>query len=76
MPKMLQLRHVPDELYRRLKSRAANAGLPLSGYLIGALHKIAQKPSIEEMRERLRSRDPYRGKVAPTEILREKRNNR
>jgi len=30
MPKMIQLRHVPDDLYRKLKSRAALAGLPLA----------------------------------------------
>jgi len=73
MPKMIQLRHVPDALYRQLKARAANAGLPLSDYLIGALCNIAQKPSIEEMRERLRGRDPYSGEMAPTEHLRAER---
>ena len=34
MPKMIQLRHVPDDLHRRLKARAALEGLSLSDYLV------------------------------------------
>ncbi len=33
MPKMIQIRHVPDRLHRQLKARAAAHGLPLSDYL-------------------------------------------
>jgi plasmid stability protein len=70
MSKMIQLRHVPDALHRRLKARAAMAGLPLSDFLIREVRKIAEHPSAEEMAERLRQRDAYRGKVSPTEVLR------
>lgn len=76
MPKMIQLRHVPDDLHRRLKARAAMAGLPLSDYLIRELRKIAEQPTPEEMRERLRQRAPYRGKVSPTEVVRSERDRR
>ena len=34
MPKMIQLRHVPDDLHRTLKARAALEGLSLSDYLL------------------------------------------
>src|SRR5947207_3403455 len=34
MPTMIQLRHVPDDLHRKLKARAALAGMSLSDYLI------------------------------------------
>ena len=34
MAKMIQLRHVPDDLHRKLKARAALAGLSLSDYLL------------------------------------------
>ncbi len=34
MPKMIQLRHVPDDLQRKLKARAALEGLSLSDYLL------------------------------------------
>jgi predicted nucleic acid-binding protein len=48
MSKMIQLRHVPDTLHRRLKARAALSGLPLSDYLIREVRKIAEYPSPEE----------------------------
>jgi antitoxin FitA len=76
MPKMIQLRHVPDALHRQLKARAAMSGLPLSDYLIREVRKIAEQPTPEEMRERLRQREPYRGKTSPTEIVRTERDKR
>jgi hypothetical protein len=76
MSKMIQLRHVPDALHRRLKARAALFGLPLSDYLIREVRKIAEQPTLEEMRERLLQRDPYRGKITPTDIVRGERDQR
>jgi antitoxin FitA len=76
MPKMIQLRHVPDALHRRLKARAALAGLPLSDFLIREVRKIADHPSAEEMAERLQQRAPYVGKMNPTQILRAERDSR
>jgi hypothetical protein len=73
---MIQLRHVPDSLHRQLKARAAMAGLPLSDYLIREVRKIAEQPTPEEMRERLRGRSRYRGKTSPTDIVREERDSR
>lgn len=76
MSKMIQLRHVPDALHRQLKARAALAGLPLSDYLIREVRRIAEQPTPEEMCERLRQRDPYRGKTAPTDVVRAERDSR
>ena len=76
MSKMIQLRHVPDSLHRQLKARAALSGLPLSDYLIREVRKIAEQPTAEEMRERLRQREGYRGKVSPTDVLRAERDSR
>jgi antitoxin FitA len=76
MSKMIQLRHVPDALHRQLKARAALSGLPLSDYLIREVRKIAEQPTPEEMKERLRQREPYRGKSAPTDLLRAERDSR
>ena len=61
MSKMIQLRNVPDALHRQLKVRAAMAGLSLSDFLIREARKIAEQPTPEEMIERLRQREPYRG---------------
>lgn len=76
MSKMIQLRNVPDELHRRLKSQAALAGLALSDYLIREVKKIAERPTAQEMLERLRRLEPYRGRKSPTQIVREERDRR
>jgi plasmid stability protein len=76
MSKMIQLRHVPDALHRRLKARAALSGLPLSDFLIQEVRKIAEHLSAEEMRERLRQRDPYRSRMSPTSVVRAERDTR
>jgi hypothetical protein len=55
MSKMIQIRNVPDDLHRKLKVRAAEAGMTLSDYL---LSQTAEKPTLAEMMERLRQREP------------------
>jgi antitoxin FitA len=76
MSKMIQLRHVPDALHRQLKARAALSGLPLSDYLIREVRKIAEQPTPEEMQQRLRQREPYKGKATPTDLIRAERDSR
>jgi antitoxin FitA len=44
MSAMIQIRHVPDALRRRLKSRAALAGMSLSDYLLKEIRDIAEIP--------------------------------
>jgi plasmid stability protein len=58
MPKMIQIRNVPDDLHRKLKVRAAQAGMTLSDYLLSEIEQVAEKPTLSEMMERLRSREP------------------
>jgi antitoxin FitA len=58
MSKMIQIRNMPDEMHRVLKSRAAAQGLSLSDYLIQELRKSAEVPTIQEWLERVRSREP------------------
>jgi hypothetical protein len=76
MSRMIQLRHVPDALHRQLKARAALSGLPLSEYLIREVRKIAEFPTAEEMRARLRTHPPYKGRTSPTDIVRQERDRR
>ena len=56
MPTMIQVRNVPGDLHRRLKARAAMAGMSLSDYLLKEITAVAGRPTMEEMRERLASR--------------------
>ena len=56
MSKMIQLRNVPDALYRSLKARAAMARMSLSGYLLAEIREIAERPTLAELRERVQKR--------------------
>jgi hypothetical protein len=48
MPKMIQIRHVPDALHRKLKMRAAMQGTSLSEYLMKEIELIADQPTLQE----------------------------
>jgi plasmid stability protein len=76
MPKMIQVRNVPDELHRRLKSRAAIDGLSLSDYLLREIRRTAERPTMSEIAERLATRTSVRVHISPAEILRQERNRR
>ena len=58
MTTMIQIRHVPDPLHREFKSRAAQAGMSLSDYLLAELRRIAEVPTREQIRARILSRPP------------------
>ena len=73
MSKMIQLRNVPDELHKILKARAALAGKSLSDYLIAEMQRHIEYPTVEELRQRLRSRTPVRPSLPPAHIVREER---
>ena len=53
---MVQIRNVPDELHRRLKSRAALAGMSISEYLLREIERSLERPTREEILLRLRNR--------------------
>jgi plasmid stability protein len=76
MSKMIQLRHVPDALHRRLKARAAIEGLSLSDFLIREARRIAERPTMEEIRSRLAGQASVRPRISPTQVLRAERDQR
>ena len=76
MSKMIQLRNVPERLHRKLKARAATEGRSLSEYLLGYIQELAERPTLLEMRERLRHRESLELDISPTEVLRRERQNR
>jgi antitoxin FitA len=73
VPKTIQLRNVPDDLHRKLKSRAAMDGRSLSDYIIREIRQLEEKPTMREMMERLARRKPIHLKTSPVEILRASR---
>jgi antitoxin FitA len=76
MSKMIQLRNVPDVLHRRLKARAAMAGMSLSDYLLSEIREIADKPTLVEFREHLGRREPVELGVDVARLIREDREAR
>jgi plasmid stability protein len=73
MAKMIQIRNVPDKLHRTLKVRAAQAGMTLSDYLLAEIEQVAEKPTLREMMERLRSRKPVELDEPPETTIRRMR---
>ena len=73
MPKMIQLRNVPDTLHRLLKARAAKAGMSLSAYLLLKIKEIADQPTLEEFRKRLQQREPISDQIETARLVREER---
>ena len=76
MSKMIQLRNVPESLHRTLKARAAMAGMSLSDYLLAEIRWLADRPSMDELRERLRRRAKVTVPVSAADALRGEREAR
>lgn len=76
MSKMIQVRNVPDELHRVLRVRAAQAGLSLSDYLLAELRRVAERPTREELLERISRRAPVRSRTRPVDAVRAERERR
>ncbi len=78
MTRMIQIRHVPEPLHRKLKARAATEGMPLSEYLLREIRRVAERPTTGELRERLRSRSrsPASLRLPPAGAVRAERDAR
>lgn len=61
---------------RKLKARAAMAGMTVSDYLLREVQYIAEKPTMEEIMKRLEKLEPVITNLSPAEILREERKKR
>lgn len=76
MSKMVQIRHVPDELHRRLRARAIVAGMSLSDYLRLELSQVAERLTPSELRARLASMSPAVVREEPAAAVRRERDSR
>jgi len=73
MSVMIQIRNVPEKLHRRLKSRAALAGMSLSDYLLNEIRQVAERPTIDELRARLHELPAVTLSPSSAEIIRVER---
>jgi plasmid stability protein len=69
--KTLQIRHVPDDVHRILKARAALAGMSLSEYMLAELERTTQVPTRDEVLDRLRRRERADLPVPAADVIRE-----
>ena len=72
---MLQIRHVPEDLHRKLKSRAALLGMSLSDYALVELRKGLERPTRRELLETLSVRPVREFAQSPTEAIRSERDD-
>jgi len=54
--KTIQVRNVPDDTHRALRTRAAAAGVSLSDYVLGELERVARRPPVADLLARARVR--------------------
>jgi len=73
---MVQIRNVPSELHRRLKARAAIEGMSMSDYVLRELRKALERPTRQEILERLRAQPVRRFTRSAAEVIREDRESR
>lgn len=74
VPRMIQIRDVPDSLHCKLKARAAMARMSLSEFLLAEIRALAERPTIAELRERLHRRSRVAAGVPAADAVRRERN--
>ncbi len=73
---MIQVRDVPEQVHRTLKSRAVREGMSLSDFIKRELAHAAERPTMREWLERTRQTKPIRSKKSPAQVIRELRDAR
>jgi plasmid stability protein len=76
MSVMIQVRNVPDDIHRKLKARAAMAGVSLSDFLLQELRKTAELPTMAEVLLRIGSRKPVATRRPLAAMVRDERDSR
>lgn len=71
----VQVRGVPEDVHRRLKSQASLAGQSLNEFLLARMSDIARVPTVPELADRIRERAPYIGPSSAA-VIREERSRR
>ena len=72
---MIQIRNVPENLHRRLKARAAMAGMSLSDYLLAEIRPATELPTMDEIRARLETRSAVTLSESVAEAVRAERDS-
>ena len=76
MATMVQIRNVPEQLHRRLKARAAIEGMSMSDYVLREVRKALDRPTRQEILERLAAQPAPRLTREPAAVIRADRDAR
>ena len=68
MGSLLQIRHVPEDVRRALKARAAARGESLNTYLLGLIERDVARPTVKEVLDRA-ARRADRATASAVEVL-------
>jgi hypothetical protein len=71
--KTIQVRNVPDDVHRALRTRAAAAGVSLSDFALGELERVARRPPVADLLARARARAGGTDEAAIVAAVREGR---
>jgi hypothetical protein len=74
--RMIQIRHGPEDVHRRLKDRARRQGMSLSDYLLQEVTLLSRQLSWEELFEEIDEEDPAPTGIDWAEAIREGREER
>ena len=74
--RLIQIRHVPEPVHRKLKTRAAQEGMSLSDYLLREIEGISKRPTVDELLERIRLRDKAPATLDTVSAVRDEREAR
>jgi hypothetical protein len=74
--KMIQIRHVPEDVHARLKARAAAAGMSLSDYLLREITWLATQLTWDEYFDLVKDEEPIATGIDWVEVIREGREER
>ncbi len=67
---MVQIRNVPLEVHRRLKARAAIEGMSMSDYVLREVRKALERPTRQEVLERLAAVPRRRFRRTAADVIR------
>jgi plasmid stability protein len=73
---MVQIRNVPVEIHRRLKARAATEGMSMSDYILREVRKALERPTRQEILDRLTLRPVRRMGRSAAAMIRDERDSR
>ncbi len=76
MTTMIQIRNVPDEIHRQVKARASLSGMSMSEFILQELKRVIERPSRDELLDRLAKLPGVEVEPSPEELIRTDRDSR